>query len=232
MTNRFLRHLTGVSVLLLAGTLAHADVTFTTTGTTSGGSVKGTAKFVIGASQMTLTLTNTTTTVASIAQVLDGLDFTLTGGSGLSLNNVSATAFEDCSSGTCTTDGSFEDHTPPPPDTTLTSPFNWQLSGAYSLYAGNGSFKPAGIVNSSVTGSGGIPNAPHNDYLLGPVTFTFDFQAAPTDVTAATFYWGTEPESTRGTEQIIPTPEPGALVLLGTAVLSLGLGLRKRRQSV
>ena len=93
--------------MMLAGlfaTTAWCDtiITSTTSGTTSGGSVSGTAVFDIGASSMTVTLENTTSSVSTIAQVLDGLGFTLTGGSGVTLTSVAAAGFEDCTSGSCT----------------------------------------------------------------------------------------------------------------------------------
>src|SRR5579862_4343382 len=33
---------------------------------------------------------------------------------------------------------------------------------------------------------------------MGPVTFTFSFTTAPTNISAVTFLWGTTPESTTG----------------------------------
>src|SRR5579862_8807394 len=181
---------------LVAATVAHADATFnfTTSGTTTGGSVSGTADFDVGTSTMTLVLTNTTSTVDAIARVLDGFNFTATGGSGLALTSVSATGFEDCTGTSCTSVGTFHDYHN---NVDLTSPYGWTYS-APLLSAGSGSYKPAGIVNTSVTVADGIPNTQHNDYLMGPVTFTFSFTTAPTNISAVTFLWGTTPESTTG----------------------------------
>jgi hypothetical protein len=95
------------------------------------------------------------------------------------------------------------------------------------LSAGNASWKPYGIVNNNVTAdTDGIKNAQHNPYLLGPVTFAFtldELNGVVPDVTEATFYFGTEPDTITGT----PIPEPGTLTLLGGGLLLI-LGLSRR----
>ena len=165
---------------------------------------------------MTITLSNTGP-VASVAQVLDGFGFTLTGGSGLALTSVSANGFETCTgSGPSMTCGSTG---------TGTSPYGWTLSDSYLLAAGAGSFKPYGIVNTDIVAADGLGDSPHNPYLIGPVTFDFSFTAAPTAVNSATFYWGTRPETTGGT-----VPDGGVTVmLLGGALVGLESLRRKFR---
>ena len=86
----------------LSATTAWGDILFNTSGTTSGGSVSGSANFALSGGDLLITLTNSSTSVRAIAQVLDGLSFTLTGGSGLALVGVAAANnFEDSTGSTC-----------------------------------------------------------------------------------------------------------------------------------
>lgn len=227
--------LLAMGLLLTLGTSSvYADnvISFDTSGTSSGYAVSATALFDINptAYTMTITLTNGNTTNATVAALLDGFNFTTTGGSGLSLVSVSAAGFMDCTSGTCVSVNTFVDQKT---NTTLTSPYTWGLSGSagsgYILDAGSGQLHPAGIINSALlNASSNNGSSPHNDLLTGPVVFTFDFTTAPTNITSTTFVWGTMPTTTQGVNTTVTVPDGGmTLMLLGGALVGIET-LRRR----
>jgi hypothetical protein len=216
--------------MLFAGTL-HADLTiFTASGTASDGrpmNGKATINF-LSASQMTITLENTAGVgqLGGISSVLDGFSFTFsTAPTTIKLTNAMTIAgtpqIYDCTAGTCVTYAG-----------SASSPYGWGVTGSLTtplLSAGSGSFKPYGIVNNNTIstshGKGGIKNEQHNPYLNGPVTFTLDLtgMTAIPNITAASFYFGTEPDVVTGSH----APIPAAFWLLGTGLVGL-VGIRRR----
>jgi hypothetical protein len=231
-------------VLLALGAVpAFADLTFST----NSGGVAGTAVFHVSGNTLTVTLTNNTSGINTVADVLDGLAFSVTGGASLSLTNVAASGFIDCTGANCVSTSTFIDWGNANPGAgsgctgsgpyTCTSPYTWGYSGSL-LSAGAGSYKPGGIVNSTVTNLSSIPNSQHNDYLLGPATFSFTFSGALTNVSNVSFYWGTQPAITSG---VLSgggnlsggggnVPEPTTIVLLGSILMATTVVLRKKAQ--
>lgn len=215
---------------LLMARSALADVTYSTSGSDSDGAVAGTAVFSVSGSDLYIILTDTSSVIGAAGQVLTGLDFTVTGGSGLTLIDVTPTTYDDCSSGTCTsiTEAKYV------MENGGSSPLHgWVQSSAYLIEAKQ--LHPNGIVNPSVVSGNPSITGNHNPYLGGPVTFEFSFTTAPSSVTAATFHWGTTLSTTTTGSDAGPTalsavvPEPASVLLLGTVFLALASVLRRKR---
>jgi len=232
-TGQVRRIVAGISLLLFVGS-AQA-VVFTASGTaTDGRPMNGEAEFTFDAGFTTLfvELSNTAGTgqLGGISSVLDGIKFTLDGAplSALTLDTSFAAASFDpsgtvnCSTGTCVYSATAVSVT--------TSGWGYQGTGSAAglLAAGNGSFKPYGIVNTNITTTDGIPNAVHNPYLVGPVTFKFDIAGSYSDlsVSSADFYFGTQPDIVTA----VPEPETYAMLVAGLGLL--GLALRRRNKKL
>ncbi len=252
-----MRAIPAVAFLVLASFPAWADFTFISGTTTTGGATVG-GKAVFhnaGGGVLDLTLSNTTSTLTDIGQLLDGLGFTLSGATITNLVSVTASNgtigggsgdFVDCTNGTCTSVSTFHNYDNNPDmfagcdaSGNCVSPYGWGLVGN-TLGAGdkNGSlsWKPGAIVNSNLA-AGSITNVQHNDYLMGPVTFVFDYTGTLTNISSVTFDWGTTPDTTAGTLCTDcgggggggnTVPEPSSIVLLGTACLIGTSVLRKK----
>lgn len=232
---------------------AQASTLYTLDTTLQGQQIAASAEFEWSGSTLTLTLANDTPTIAFTIQELTGIHFTLSGAPVLlDVTGVAQAGTANCvgvaANEPCNFDSTAVDPFSMPPDLdgNGAAPTGWAALpslGLFTFGAGNGSWKPFGIVNTNIvgTGTGGnTSNLQHNPFLVGPVVFTLtfgQFDVAP-NITGVDFYWGTSSDHRAGSLCTTgdcgipggdtPVPEPGSVALLAIALLAASRPLRRR----
>jgi hypothetical protein len=182
--------------------------------------------------QVTLTNTLSASTIISVGQTISDLSFTL--------SNAVGTV------GTATASGQQG-----MVDSGATLTYTSGTPGRF-IGVGGGSYTAAGtgvtleaigggqpdelilpfLANGATYASGNPGLVAHNPYTIGPATFVLALSGvtANTTITAATFSFGTGPDTfvpgTPGTPP--PVPEPSTLALLGTGMAGIAAAVRRR----
>jgi len=215
---------------------AHASaITFATTGTGSDGPLSASADFFTSAGQLQVTLTNTlaANVIRSAGQALSDISFTLSNAPGtLGTASASGQLANVSSTGVVTY-------------TSSSNPTRWLGAGGQGLFSisGNtitmevvGGGQPSQMIAPSIANGGTYGNVNNGfggfgPYVTGSATFIIPLSGvtANTNISNVTFSFGTSPDTfLGGTPPPIPTPEPSALVLLGTGMAG-ATGLLQRR---
>lgn len=213
--------------VLLSTEIARADsISFITPSgsSTSGGAVDAKATFTTGNGTLAIELTNLLANPTDVAELISGLDFTLTNGA-TSGTLASSSAQQITING----DGSYTLGSTGSTGWGLNDNVNGGLqldalgySGPADLIIGPGPYTDA---NSSISG-----NKPHNPFLNGSATFLLNIAGVTvnTDISSATFFFGTTSGvDVDGAPQPPVVPEPSGLFLLGTGMIFLVLICRR-----
>lgn len=241
MKQRFhLQPTTVLAVLCLAAMPAAADSLFTFSRGAAPYTTTGSALFrLTGPKTFTILVSNTTDPTQKSEQAITGLAFnaasileTIVLDRVTAADGLSAPTFYQCVSGTCTVDSTPNnqktgaDLSPPS--------YGWIVRNAnpFQLAAGGGSWKPAGIVNTTTLPkgtTGGLNVKTHNDWMVGPVLFSFTTTKTITTlpITNVTFHLGTGSDTAPGT--LVKTPEPGFLPELFLGLMGLALAMWRLR---
>src|SRR5262245_35689023 len=207
-------------LVLLAPTLAQAGTVFTVSGNTPDGPVSASAEFTLGDGTVHIALTDLLANPTSDGQLISGLNFVISGATGLG-TLTSATgliSFVNTSNGTYTA-GVQQDLTQPYPSNPNGGKSIWSLISQGELTTLSGK-KPEYLIIGP-TDSNGLYSASnssvlqHSPVVLGTGFFDLNMAGVTADSTISdvVFQFGTQPYG------LAAVPEPSSLALGGLGII-------------